>query len=351
MKITIPFYLILFILILQGCNPNGQLASEMTTNITNTPNSTYTQTSISSNTPTITITNTPINYYTSLPSVDISNVPTRLSGAADAFTNLTTNEIVYLINLLKQVAKDRDPYPLLDFIVFPMHEFHRCPGDVINTPSEFVDRFSEFMTERTRNNILNLSWDDIGLTWEGLGIAVNSPYDIWFVPYCDNKECAGGYHIVMVAFFGYGTYWDYVEGKPTPKPTYDASRINYGKYKATSSYYDFISHGDLTRLDDKYSAWKEFTLEYDKTYLKMGPFPDKSDKSISNKNDYRICNYEKIEVCQPSEYNKWVWAGEYSLGELLFICNNTYNYRLIILENKRLGYPVEDGYVILDPVK
>jgi hypothetical protein len=335
-------------LILQGCYPNNRPVTDIESSITSTAIYTPTQSPSTSRTQTFTLSKTPSKYYTALPSIDISNIPSRIYEGAEAYNIFTTNEIAYLVNILKKSAKDRDPYPLLDFIVFPMHELNRCPGDVINTPSEFVTRFPEFMTDTTRNNILNLNWDDVWPNDEGLGIAVNSPFDVWFITYCDNNNCAGGRHIVLNGYFGYGTYWEYVEGYPTPKPTYDYSLVNYGEYKTTKSYYNLISHGELTRLDETLSDWKKFYLLFNKTSIKMGPYIITDENNVYLQESFITCDYNGIEVCPPPEYNKWLWAGEYNLGELLFICNNSFTERIIILNNNRLGVPMSEGYLILE---
>jgi hypothetical protein len=357
MKERLVIFGLFIILFLQGCYPSiSNTITENLTTSTYTIKRTFTPSKTLRNTPTLTDTGTRTKYYTAFATVDISNVPSRIIGAGDKnFGGFSTNDIVYLINMLKKSAKDRDPYQLLDFMIFPMHKLGRCPGDVIETPSEFINRFSEFMTESTRTNILNFDWDDVWPKWSGLGIAINYRYDIWFTAYCTNDDCIPPHHIVAESFLGYGPYWDLVEGHPTPEPTYDPKMVDLGEYTVTSDYYNFISGGNLTRLDDTQSQWKNFQLTFTETSINMGPFISTDKDFPEYTSTYESCYYNSLEVCPPSDDYRGPYAGGYSLVDLHFICNNSKTYYIAILANDRLGFPIwpshNYGYLILEHVK
>jgi hypothetical protein len=342
---------IIIILVLQGCYPSvpthateGNIQTSTSTR-TNTPSLT------TSRTPTSRETSTPTRYFSPLPTVDISNVPSEIIGIGDLF-GFSASDVEYLLRLLRKVARNRDPYPLLDFIQFPIHVLQRCPGDVIENSDEFIERFPEFMDDTTRYNMMNLDWKDVFIKYDGMGIKVNTRFDVWFVPTCSTIECVPPYHINLVRFFDYGTYRDMVEGNPTPKPTYNPKLVKYGEYGVTSKKYNFIKGGQMMLLDDKYSPWKKFTLKYTNEYISMGPFYNIGVEYFQHKSEYEYCFYKEIEVCQPSDDFNDFYSGGYSLGDLLFICSNSDTFSMIIMADNQIGYPVtmnhDFGFLVLD---
>jgi hypothetical protein len=163
-------------------------------------------------TPTKTDWRDPTVQYTPLPTVDLSDVPPEIIKRASV-AGMKPNEVVYLFNMIQRVAKDRDPVPLLDFLRFPLKEWTKCPGDVIETQEEFILRFPSIMTESARANILKLKMEDIFLSWRGMALAANTPFDIWFLAYCTDGNCTTHF-IVLEVFIKYSIFWEMVEGSP-----------------------------------------------------------------------------------------------------------------------------------------
>ncbi|MBN2244188.1 MAG: hypothetical protein JW793_15990 [Acidobacteria bacterium] len=156
----------------------------------------------------------PTEYYTPLPTVDLAGVPDWIIQSASV-AGMEPYEVVYLFNLIQRVARDRDPYPLLDFLRFPLKEVVKCPGDIIETPEEFVRRFPSLMTEAIRANILKQTIDEIFLSWRGMAMEGNTRYDIWLIPYCADQECETHY-IVLITFLRYTVFWEMVGMTTTP---------------------------------------------------------------------------------------------------------------------------------------
>jgi hypothetical protein len=278
--------------------------------------------------------------YTPLPTVDLSNVPPEILRAGDIWS-LSANDIVYLVELIKKVARDRNPTLLFDFMQFPLHQNERCPGNIIETKEEFINMFSEIVDEETRFKMMNIEYSDIGISYDGFGIAVNNRYDIAFVPLCDDLECNGTYHIFMNRFLGYTTYWDMVEGYPTPQPTFDASLIKTGIY--TPSEY-FIKGGKYTLGDDTLLPWKEYKVIITSTSVSTGPFPEIL--LYPDQKEYETCLYKVMEICPPREeiYN----TGNNSKGSVQFICTDSPRiFSFYIFGKDQLGIGIRNSYNFL----
>ncbi len=291
--------------------------------------------------------------FTPLPTIDPSNMPPGFQGT-DSGLPFSKSEIVYLFNLLKMSFTNHDPLPLLEFLIFPLNESSRCPGDIIETPEEFVERFPE-ITSRVTNEIINNMKPDNSIIRqrEYLGFEIVSPFDVWFTFYCSNTECGGSdtHHIIIHRFLDYSPYYDVIKGFPTAKPTYDPSLISYGVYKVTSNYYNIITQfGELATLGEESSIWKIFTIKYTKTSISMGPFVSIRDNSLS----YKSCTYKAIEVCEWEDHAQFS-SGGYSRGQLLIVCDNSRTDWIMIMDNNQLGYPFRSttqfGYLILDLVE
>jgi len=155
-------------------------------------------------------------WYTSVPTVDLTGIPHDIIDRASV-AGLEPNEVVYIFNLLQKAAVDRDPNLLLDFLRFPLHQSGKCPGDVIETPEEYVKRFPFLMSETTRKNIIKMKIEDTFLSWRGMGLKANYPYDIWIIPYCGDTECKTTF-IVLEKFLEYSIFWELVNGNPNSTP-------------------------------------------------------------------------------------------------------------------------------------
>jgi hypothetical protein len=293
------FLYLIILIVLQGCYNNAVTPTIIESSPSFTILPTVTNSITPRRTPTITNTMTPSQYYSPLPKMDISNIPTEIVGIDDLF-GFSASDVEYLLALLRRVAKERDPSLLVDFILLPMHVLQRCPGNVIETPGEFIYEFLNYMDDTTRYHMMNLSWKDVFIKYDGMGIKVNTRFDIWFAPICRNKECDPPHHIIMVRFFDYGTYWDLLEGHPTPEPTYNPNLVKFGEYHVTDSKNNFIENGSMTTLPEQLFPWKDFKIQFTNTKLTMGPFQNIGDYKIY-KNIYEYCNYKEIEVCQPDQ--------------------------------------------------
>jgi len=342
----------------RGCTSTPELNALSTNDtgkynftLTNDPTHTLSRTSIPTKTKKATI--KPTNKYTSLPTIDPSSIPNYLLTSVSDWP-YTASEIVYLFNLLKMSFTNHDPMLLLDFLQFPLKEVNRCPGDIIETPEEFIERFPEITNQVTKEVIENMKIENIILRQrEYLGFNIVSPYDVWFAFYCSNNECgySSTHHIILDRFFNYAPYYEVIEGFPSAEPTYDQSLINYGVYKVTSKENNIIkSSGELTSLDEKSSFWKDFTIKYTKTSISMGPFANIKYENIY----YFSCTYPTVEVCQWEDHPQFS-SGGYSRGQLLFICDNRDTDWIMIMDNNQLGHQfwskTQTGYIILDLVE
>jgi hypothetical protein len=337
----------------QGCTSlsNNERNTIVNTNI-KTSTTTITPTITSSQMVKPTYTQTEVK-YTPLPTIDPSNMPPAFQGT-DPGLPFSKSEIVYLYNLLKNSFANHDPLPLLDFLIFPLHESSRCPGDIIGTPEEFIDRFPEITSRATDKIITNMKPEKHIIRQRNyLGFTIVSPFDVWFTFYCSSTECgySDTHHIIIERFLDYSTYYDVIKGFPTAKPTYDPNLISYGVYKVTSNYNNIISQfGELTTLDDESSAWKKFTIKYTKSSISIGPFVNINDHRLS----YKSCTYKAIEVCEWDDHPQFS-SGGYSRGQLLFVCDNFHTDWVMIMDNNQLGYQfgstTQMGYLILDLVE
>jgi hypothetical protein len=291
--------------------------------------------------------------YTPLPTIDLSNMPPSFQGT-DSGLPFSKSDVVYLFNVLKMSFTNHDPLPLLDFLIFPLNESNRCPGDIIETQEEFIERFPEITSRVTADVITKMKPENAIIRQrEFLGFNIVSPYDVWFTFYCSSTECGGKdtHHIIIHRFLDYSPYYDVIKGFPTAIPTYDPSLINYGVYKVTSNYHNIITQfGELASLDEESSLWNNFTIKYTKTSVSMGPFVSFRDNSLS----YRSCNYKAIEVCEWEDEAQFSSGGR-SRGQLLLICNNSRTDWIMIMDNHQLGYQFKSktqmGYLILDIVE
>jgi hypothetical protein len=343
------------IVVIQGCtsistNERNTIVETRINAITFTDKSTITPSRIVKPTRTQT---EKIILFTPLPTINPSNMPPGFQGT-DSGLPFSKSEIVYLFNLLKKSFSNHDPLPLLEFLIFPLNESSRCPGDIIETPEEFIKRFPEITSRVTNAVISNMKPEKHILRQrEYLGFNIVSPFDVWFTFYCSDKECGGSdtHHIIIHRFLGYSPYYDVIKGFPTAKPTYDPSLINYGVYKVTSNYYNIITQsGKLAALDEESSIWKKFTIKYTTTSISMGPFVSIRDQSLS----YKSCTYKAIEVCEWEDDAQYS-SGGYSRGQLLFVCDNSRTDWIMIMDNNQLGYTFRSttqmGYLILDIVE
>jgi hypothetical protein len=330
------FTFAIFIIILQGCSmlssPPPKITSLFPTittiNFTKTPNMTIVTQVI----------NTPRVGYTDLPTIDPSIIPPELIEAG-RYSDISPSEAIFLLNILKLSAKNRDPNLLLDYFLFPIHESGRCPGDIITTSNDFITRFPEIMSDSTRENILKVQISDILLGMDGMALEVNSKYDIWFVHY-DNR-------ILLTSFLGFVTYWDYWEDSDTgsiPRPTIDPSNVKFGEYIATPYY---ISKDGINHLDVSLEEWVIFKLTLTGTSISMGPYP--------GKNKIFSYQYETMEICPvlsnfvPGESSDYV-IYNYAIGKLQFY-GPKFIYKAYLLKNNQLSITMEGDNIdsIRDP--
>jgi hypothetical protein len=320
------FIISLIIIFLQGCSVL-EIRSPVTPTINLLlPNTTNKYTITSSPPKLFQRTSTPNARHTSLPTINPSLIPPELIQAGK-YSSITPEEAVYLFNLLQKSAKDRDPYLLLEYFHLPIHEPQRCPGDLITTSEDFVKRFPELMNESTRTKILSLKLSDIALGMDGMALAVNSRFDIWFVASCDSSSCESK-RIILTSFLGFVTYWDYWEtigGNEVPRPTINPSIVKFGIYSATPYYISMDGYHDL---DEILLEWLKYSITITTSNISMGPYPGNT--------QINSCQYTEMEICPILDEDYVI--GEYSIGRLHFICPESYiNYEVYLLPNNQLS--------------
>jgi hypothetical protein len=261
-------------------------------------------------------------------------------------TGFTPDEIMYFFTVIQNSVRDGNPYPLADMILFPIHEESKCPGDVLETREEFIDRYSDLMDEKTRSEILSIKAEELLMGTYGVGIEKlgvwNPKSIIWISGFCDSAEC-GSYSIYITHILGYRTDMDQAEGifrnpEYTPPPTFKPKGFEFGKYE----YFSSVQPSGESRmiLDETLAPWMQFSITItDTVYAEKG----------NGKTGTFVCTYESLEYCPA--YGGWgtaEWFGLKSIGGLNIICN--YQKRSIIyldiLEGKQIGYMV-NGYLYL----
>jgi hypothetical protein len=200
---------------MQGCNPVSStptvsqtiLINPSASRLENSPTQTRTRFPTRTKAPKISRTSTsmfsPTFTATQLPTVADEKIPQRVKDWA-ASAGMTPSEVVYIVNQIQSAARDYNPKLLIDFLLFPLHQEFRCPGDMIETPDEFVERFPELMDEKTRSGILNFMMEDLIINSYGVGLEFEiGDYTevIWFSAYCNDTGC-DNHHFVFITLLG-----------------------------------------------------------------------------------------------------------------------------------------------------
>jgi hypothetical protein len=277
---------------------------------------------------------------TPLPTIPEENIPQWINDAASG-TGMTPSEIIYVYNIIKTAVRENNPRLIIDFIQFPLHENDRCPGDIIETPEEFINRFASIVDEITRNDIINFTTQSIVIKDQLVGLGVNKKqgdldyFDtlVWYGHECNSENCDEG-KIIFYRFMNYLTYWEMVVGYPesqknTPQPTYDISLINYGKYEAVSFIDMASSHYEPP--DENIVPWKQSNITITESTFTIEPFRFEGTGS---------CTYKEIESC-PVDERRYApgWYG-YNWPYLQIICEDEQIYKVYILGNDKIAFEI-----------
>jgi hypothetical protein len=281
---------------------------------------------------------------TQLPTVADEKIPQRVKDWA-ASAGMTPSEVVYIVNQIQSAARDYNPKLLIDFLLFPLHQEFRCPGDMIETPDEFVERFPELMDEKTRSGILNFMMEDLIINSYGVGLEFEiGDYTevIWFSAYCNDTGC-DNHHFVFITLLGYSINEVTWGPEYTPDPTYDPIRFKYGTYAYLTAFTNAFDHDE--------NEWKtpDKTLTpyaQARTTITRTAFTESGFGQYGNVS----CVYQALDFC-PVDPTARVSAYDFgltSVGELHVVCDARHIHIIDLLENDRLGYYVDyDHYFVL----
>ncbi len=278
----------------------------------------------------------PVRKATNLPTINENDIPQWIIDESKS-TSMTPSEILYVYNAIRSSARDENPYPLLDFLQFPLHQNGRCPGDVIETPDEFVDRFPEFLTDRTREIFMNFSEKSI-ITHDGLVgfvyASMTENYAVWFGHVCKSNKCSSG-NILLFRIFDYITWWQMVDGFPINNliPTYDRSLLKFGRYEAIS--YKDIYSPNPTKLDETLVPWRNFNITITETAFIVEPFQFEGSGS---------CEYQMIESCPIEERKMSPGSDGYIWPYLQIVCDEDTIYPVYILGNNQIAFQLREFY-------
>jgi hypothetical protein len=278
----------------------------------------------------------PVRKITTLPTINENDIPQWIIDEAKS-TDMTPSEIMYVYNAIRSAARDKNPYPLLDFLQFPLHKNGRCPGDVIETPEEFVNRFPEFLNDRTREIFMNFSEKSI-ITDDGLVgfvyASMTEEYSVWFGHVCKSINCSSG-NILLFRIFDYITWWQMVEGYSTHNllPTYNQSLFKFGRYEAIS--YKDVYNPDTTELDETLVPWRKFSITISETSFTIDPFQFEGSGS---------CEYQMIESC-PLEERNWAPGSDGNTWPYLqIVCDEDTIYPVYILDNNEIAFQLREFF-------
>jgi hypothetical protein len=256
---------------------------------------------------------------------------------------LTPEQLLSTFFLIRESLATGDARPLTPLMVFPVHQCGRCPGDVIETPEEFTDRYLEIVDEATRQGLIALRPEDIFISWRGARLmtweAPTSPPQVGFEGYCETPRCEtsrvyiqflAGYCSSTPPFVPFGG-WSV--STPSPQPTFDPSNFTLGAYAV-------VSHEQVEA-----SSMTEETLA---NYVRAQMYVGFAQYNTSPPSYFGPpCTQVVLEFCPPNESRGSAsWYGIPASGRLLVVCRGDVIHSFDIFEGGRLG-SFEDGYYFI----
>jgi hypothetical protein len=259
---------------------------------------------------------------------------------------MTPEEVLSTLNLIKDALRTYDPLALLDLIQFPLQQCGRCPGDLIETPEEFVERFPALLDDTTRDGLLALPPEAVFISWRGVAMPVwdETHFDtpIWFEGFCDTADCDTTY-VGITAFLGYcpfseadGHITSDLVTTPTPFATYDPLTFPFGRYEVTS-----VRGGGLSLI-----VTEETLPSYLQSAVVIGPAEY---TGMPPETFGPSCSHAQLEFCR-AVYARGtaLWYGIDALGELHVLCDGQVIMVFDILEGARLGYYLDSYYFVFE---